>query len=101
MSDFSDLIDSLDKGQVTKEIDELLEMVIDGVNTHGVNGEITVKLTVKKEGSRAIVIPDVKAKPPREPLGASLMYFDGEKLRRENPLQGHLDLREKKEPVVK
>lgn len=101
MSQYFDLIDQLDTGRVRQQIDELLEEVIQGVNIHGVDGEIVVKLKVKKEGGRAVVVPDVKAKVPREPLGASIMHFDGSKLRRENPLQAKLDLRPRKEPEVK
>ena len=101
MSQFFELIDQLDAGRVRQQIDELLEDVISGVNLHGIDGEVVVKLKVKKEGGRAVVVPDVKAKVPREPLGATLMHFDGAKLMRENPLQAKLDLRPQAEPEVK
>ena len=101
MSQFFELIDQLDSGRVRQQIDELLDDLIEAVNLHGIDGELVVKLKVTKEGGRAIVVPDVKAKVPREPLGATLMHCDGEKLRRENPLQAKLDLRPRTEPEVK
>ena len=86
--DFTDFLTDLDHGRLHQQLGEQLEHVIDGVQTHGSAGSVTLKLTVTKEGDRAMVTPKLDVKVPHEPPAPTLFFFAREGgLTREDPRQ--------------
>ncbi len=91
MSDFNELLTGLDGGKVRAQLDQVVAEVIDAVDMHGTaheKGEVTLKLTFAKEGALCAVNAKITAKPPREQLRGTPLYFDGcGQLKREDPRQ--------------
>lgn len=87
--DFATFIMDLSHGDVNGALSEKLERLIDAVNQTNKGGVLTVKFTVKKEGTMATVHCDASIKLP-EPSMPGTMFFFGEEagvLMREDPRQ--------------
>ncbi len=89
---FSKFLADYDDGRLDDQLTEQWQRVVDGCNVYGNKGEVSVKICVRKQGDRAVVIPAVAAKIPTESPAATLHWFDdnGGPLRRDNPLQERL-----------
>lgn len=88
MGSFDDLIGDIDSGRLRQVLDQELERVVTAVEVQKRQGEITLKLTIRLENNRVVVVPAVTAKAPTEQASASLFFFDGEGgLTREDPRQ--------------
>lgn len=101
MARWQELIESLDGGRVGEQLGEVIEEAVGAVEIHGGKAEIALKLTVVHAGNRAVVTPKIDAKIPREALGETQLWFDNGTLRRENPRQVNLPLREESETKVR
>ena len=97
--DFTELVTDLDHGRVHQQLSEQLALIIDGVQTHGTAGQLVLKLSVHKEGDRAVVTPVVASKIPAEPPAPTLFFFGKEGLTREDTRQ--LTLRDLRPQAVK
>lgn len=91
--DIGEFLAELDAGRVYHVLGDQMGRVVDLVQTHGGKGELTLKLSLTKEGDRAVCEAKIDTKAPHEPVGATLFFFgrDGG-LTREDPRQ--LSLRE-------
>jgi len=87
-ADFLDFVTSLDSGQVFNQLNDELERVVDAVDEYDGRGELTLKITLKKEGNRIVAATKLDAKAPREPVADTLFFADGKGgLCREDPRQ--------------
>lgn len=101
MANWQELIESLDGGRVGEQLGEVITELIEAVEIHGSPGEVTLKLKVDKKANRATVTPAITFKIPREPLAETQLWFADGELRRENPRQVNLPLREQDEAEVR
>ena len=85
--DFSEFITNLVNGEVNQKLTVTLGEVSEAVNETGLVGEIKLKLTVKKEGGRAIVAVDITKKVPEHPVHGTLFHFGNGGLVRDDPRQ--------------
>ena len=98
--DFATFITDLDHGKINQHLTEILAAVVAAVEDTGKVGEVTLKITVKKEGKMAIIGVDVKGKEPKHPLHGTLFYIgENGELLRDDPRQ--LSLKNLDKPPLK
>jgi hypothetical protein len=96
MSNFSDVLGSVEGGTVFNQINDELQDLVVAVTEHRKAGEITVTLKVSPNGERAVsVTAAFKSKQPQPAKGVTIFYADGGgNLLRKDPRQPELPLRE-------
>lgn len=85
--DFSEFITDLDHGQINQALSDKLAEVVAAVADTGKDGELTIKLTIKREGKMATVGCTAKTKVPEHALHGTLFYFGQSGLVRDDPKQ--------------
>lgn len=84
--DFAEFVTDLDHGKINQHLTEQLAKVVAAVEDTGKQGELIIRLLVKKEGKMAVVGVEIKAKAPQHPLHGTLFYIgDNGELLREDP----------------
>lgn len=88
-TDFATFLMDLSHGDVNGALSEKLAALTEAVDETGKAGTMTVKITVKKEGTMAVAHADVTVKLPEPPLPGTMFFFskDGKSLSREDPRQ--------------
>lgn len=96
MSNFSDVLGSVEGGVVFNQLNEQLQDLVVAVTERRKPGEITVTLKVSPNGERAVsVTAALKSKVPEAAKGVTIFYADGGgNLLRRDPRQAELPLRE-------
>lgn len=85
---FSEFITDLDNGSIDQTLTERMAEVTKAVEETGKVGELTIKLTIRKEGKMATVHPEIKTKIPEHGMHATLFHVgDNGELLREDPKQ--------------
>lgn len=100
MSNFADVLGSIEGGILFNQLNEQLQDLVVAVTDHRKSGEITVTLKVTPNGERAVsVTGTIKSKVPEAAKGVTIFYADGGgNLLRRDPRQPDLPLREVEEP---
>ena len=101
MSNYADVLGSLEGGKTLDQINDELADIVGAVTAHRKVGEITVTLKISPNGDNAVsVVAAVKSKVPESAKGVTVFFSDehGTLLRR-NPNQPELPLRQVAEPV--
>lgn len=93
------------RGACLTDLSAAIRDVVAAVNATGRAGGVTLKLTIKPAGKKnageLIVEDDIITKLPKEEKGGSIFYADDDNnLRRDDPNQRNLELREVPEPVT-
>lgn len=96
---FADVLQDLRRGGAHIEASEALHQLIAAVKETGKSGTLTIVLAVKpvakNDGDTVTVTDSVRLKAPQQERTASVFFVDGDcNLRRDNPAQMHLPLRE-------
>lgn len=94
-SQFTTIIEGLNRGRVAVDIDEQLMEVAKGVEETGNPGEVTIKLKITKSQHGELVIgSDVNGKIPKAKVPANIFFFDTDKqcLTRDDPRQRELPM---------
>ena len=97
---FTDVIGDLAGGEIASELTAALADVVAAVNETRKVGSLTLSIKVRPNSdSTVMVTTDIKAKAPEPPRGDTLFFTttDGS-LRRDDPKQRDLPLREVAEP---
>lgn len=86
--DFAELIANMSNGAANRQITDALRDVVKAVEETGKAGDVVIKLTIKHEKARALIVLDVKNKIPREAVLIPPYYYgvNGELLE-EDPRQ--------------
>jgi hypothetical protein len=85
---FSEFITDLDHGRIDQEATERLAELTRAVQETKKVGELTLKLSLKFESGRAIVVPEIKIKKPQHGLLGTLFYVgENGELLRDDPKQ--------------
>lgn len=103
---FADWLTEQREGSLALELSEGLNQLVDQVNTCGKGGTLTLKISVKptsKGASGSVVVrDDVTLKAPEPERSEALYFVDRDaNLRRHNPAQPSLPLREVPQPSDK
>ena len=85
--DFSEFITDLVNGEVNQKLTATMAEVVGAVCETGLNGEVTLKLQIKKESGRAMVGVEIKKKVPEHPVHGTLFFFGNNGLVRDDPKQ--------------
>lgn len=95
----SEMLKELDHGRTHERLSEELSEVIEAVSETGQPGVLTIKLTVKREGSQAMVELDSTPKVPKHPHHGSLYFFSKRpgRLTRQDERQTELRMLHKQE----
>lgn len=104
---FIGLLQSHRRGELVREADDLLAEMITAINDFGGKGEITLKLSVKRnEAEQLEITPALSMKKPRKALSVGIFYCSDEgKLSRRDPRQDDMfdeleDRRERSRDVL-
>lgn len=89
---FVQLLQAQRRGEIVREADELLSEMVQAIHQHGGKGDITLKISVKKnEAEQLEFTPTLKMNKPRRSLGVGIFYATDEgKLSRTDPNQDDL-----------
>lgn len=89
---FIKLLQAVRRGEIVREADDLLAEMIRAIHEHGGKGDLTLKLSVKKnEAEQLEFTPSLKMNKPRRALGLGIFFATGEgELSRTDPLQDDL-----------
>lgn len=89
---FIKLLQAMRRGEIAREADELLAEMIRAIHEHGGKGDLTLKLSVKKnEAEQLEFTPSLKMNKPRRALGLGIFFATSEgELLRTDPLQDDL-----------
>jgi hypothetical protein len=100
MSNFADVLGSVEGGVAFNEINEALQDLVVAVQQTGKTGEITVTLKISPNGGHAVSVAAAhKVKEPKPAKAITVFYADGGgNLLRRDPRQPELPLREVAEP---
>lgn len=91
--DFATFIMDLSHGEVNGKLSQKLEQLVAASNKTGKAGTLTLKLTVKKEGTMAVAHADATVKLPEPGMPGTMFFFDEDEetgdvgLTREDPRQ--------------
>lgn len=73
--DFVALLQASRRGEIVREADELLAEMVRAIHEHGGRGDLTLKISVKKnEAEQLEVSPTLKMNKPRRALGDGIFY---------------------------
>lgn len=88
-ADFATFVVDLSHGEVNSALSDKLEKLIAAVHDTGKPGRLTVKVTIKKEGTMAVAYCEATEKLPEADLPGTMFFFDksGKSLQREDPRQ--------------
>lgn len=83
------LIREADRGQLMTDFEEALEEIVEGIESYGGTGEITIKLKLKKKGDAYLVASELRHNVPQPPRVEALFFFnvDERELTRKDPRQ--------------
>lgn len=99
MKEFADLIKDIDDGQVNETLSSSIAEVVTATKNTNLAGAITLTLKFKPEGRTVLVAADIKTKVPRPKTNTSAYFAtDHGELRRDDPLQQKLPLRDVSAP---
>ena len=89
---FQDILTDLDEGRVHEQLTEMLEEVTAATIATNLVGELTLKLSVKREGNAAVVVARTSAKVPRAKANPTMFFTtrDGV-LTRQHPSQMEME----------
>ncbi|HMT45485.1 MAG TPA: hypothetical protein PKE59_00055 [Novosphingobium sp.] len=89
---FIQLLQATRRGEIVREADDLLAEMVRAIHEHGGKGDLTLKLSVKKNDAEQLEItPTLNMKKPRRALGIGIAYATGEgELSRTDPQQDDL-----------
>lgn len=89
---FVQLLQAQRRGEIVREADDLLVEMIRAIHEHGGKGDITLKISVKKnEAEQLEFTPTLKMNKPRRALGVGIFYTTTEgELSRTDPDQDDL-----------
>lgn len=89
---FVQLLQATRRGEIVREADDLLAEMVRAIHEHGGKGELTLKLSIKKnEAEQLEITPALNMKKPRRALGIGIAYSTDEgELSRTDPLQDDL-----------
>jgi hypothetical protein len=97
MSDFAEWFAELDHGNVNQIVSAKLGELASAVQETGKVGKLAITVVLKKEGTLALAVANVKVTKPEHPSHGTLFHFGpGCTLMREDPRQ--LSMREVKDP---
>jgi hypothetical protein len=101
MSNFADVLGSIEGGILFNQLNEQLQDLVVAVTDHRKAGEITLTLKILPNGDRAVSVTGaIKSKVPEAAKGMTIFYADGGgNLLRRDPRQQELALREVDEPA--
>lgn len=86
---FVQLLQAQRRGEIVREADELLAEMVQAIHEHGGKGDITLKLSVKKNDAEQLEFtPTLKMNKPRRSLGIGIFYAtESGRLSRTDPNQ--------------
>lgn len=89
---FVQLLQAQRRGEIVREADDLLSEMVLAIHEHGGKGDITLKISVKKnEAEQLEFTPTLKMNKPRRALGVGIFYATDEgELSRTDPHQDDL-----------
>lgn len=89
---FIKLLQSMRRGEIAREADDLLAEMIRAIHEHGGKGDLTLKLSVKKNDAEQLEFtPTLKMNKPRRALGLGIFFATDEgELSRTDPNQDDL-----------
>lgn len=92
---FIDTLRDIEAGHLLDELTEAQHSLVDAIRLTGKQGELTIKLVYKPDGSGQMTIKaDIKAKEPALSRGTSLFFLTPEgNLTRKDPRQQEIPLR--------
>ena len=92
---FIDTLRDIEAGHLLDELTEAQHSLVDAIRLTGKQGELTIKLVYKPDGSGQMTIKaDVKSKEPALSRGTSLFFLTPEgNLTRKDPRQQEIPLR--------
>lgn len=89
--DFCELIETIGFGSLKEKLEALLGELVDAVKETGKDGELTLKLKLKKAGEHCAVKADAKITRPQHPTPESVFFFGQRgRIHRDNPRQTRL-----------
>lgn len=89
--DFCELVETIGHGCFKDKVESLLGELVDAVKETGKDGQLTIKLKLKKAGEHCSVKADATITRPQHPTPESVFFF-GQKgrIHRDNPRQTRL-----------
>lgn len=87
------LLESLEQGGFMREVDDDLAAVIEAVERTGLDGSLTLKLTIERKGTGQMIVKPAPpaTKIPRDPPMPAIRWLSQGKLVETNPAQLELD----------
>lgn len=94
MNAFIETIKAIRAGASVAQASKLMAQVKAACERTGKKGSITMTLTLEPLGNEAFKISfESKANPPKETIGAQILFADGDHFSRQDPNQPELDLK--------
>lgn len=92
--DFTEVVDAIDAGGLTQELNEKLQKVVQAVRETGKKGSVSLTLSIDMKGAQVEVTSKVKTKAPNPDRPAQFFYYDEDgNLFGRDPRQTEIDFR--------